>query len=406
MTTLSSASRNSSFNVAMLWFGTAVSVAEILTGTFLAPLGMTKGFLAILTGHLIGGIILYLAGIIGANQRCSSSESINLSFGKWGSISFSLLNTIQLIGWTSIMTIIGAQAFSKLTNTIWSLQDHTIIWTLLIGLTPCIWIFSSFNSMSKLNRIVMFCLLIASLYLGFTTVFHSSTSNLPIDNSMDFGTAVELNIAMCLSWMPVISDYTRTLKNPKTGTFSCVIAYCFGSILMYSIGLGASVHYATSDICDIFMLSGLNSFSLIVILLSTVTTNYITITSSSICLHHINNNLNEKITSIFVCILSTLLAVFLSMEQYESFLYFIAATFAPLFAIAFSEYFFSNNIYHKTSYITIKNCLLWLLGFIAYELLINYSTFIGITVPVMFCITIINICCNLVLKRSDYSFVK
>lgn len=406
MSTLSNSARNSSFSVAMLWFGTAVSVAEILTGTFLAPLGMKTGFLAILTGHFIGGIILYLAGIIGANQRCSSSESINLSFGKLGSISFSLLNTIQLIGWTSIMTIIGAHAFSKLTDTIWNFADHTIIWTLLIGLTPCIWIFSSFNSMSQLNKIVMFCLLVASLYLGFTTIFNSTTTTLPLDNAMSFGTAVELNIAMCLSWMPVISDYTRTLKNPKSGTLSCVIAYCFGSILMYSIGLGASVHFATSDICDIFMLSGLNSLSLIVILLSTVTTNYITITSSSICLHHINNSLNVKYTSVFVCVLSTLLAIFLSMEQYESFLYFIAATFAPLFAIAFSEYFFSNNIHHKSSYITIKNCLLWLLGFISYELLIDYNTLFGITVPVMLCITIINTCCNLLLKKVNYSFAK
>lgn len=44
---------------------------------------MKDGFLAILVGHVIGGIILYLAGIIGANKRCSASESINLSLVSW-----------------------------------------------------------------------------------------------------------------------------------------------------------------------------------------------------------------------------------------------------------------------------------------------------------------------------------
>ena len=95
---------------------------------------MKDGFLAILVGHVIGGIILYLAGIIGANKRCSASESINLSFGKLGSVSFSLLNTIQLIGWTSIMTIIGAQAFNKIMASLWNMGENTILWTIIIGL--------------------------------------------------------------------------------------------------------------------------------------------------------------------------------------------------------------------------------------------------------------------------------
>lgn len=83
MSTFFTSTNNSSFNVSLIWFGTAVSVAEIMTGTFLAPLGMKDGFLAILVGHVIGGIILYLAGIIGANKRCSASESINLSLVSW-----------------------------------------------------------------------------------------------------------------------------------------------------------------------------------------------------------------------------------------------------------------------------------------------------------------------------------
>lgn len=213
MSTFFTSTNNYSFNVSLIWFGTAVSVAEIMTGTFLAPLGMKDGFLAILVGHVIGGIILYLAGIIGANKRCSASESINLSFGKLGSVSFSLLNTIQLIGWTSIMTIIGAQAFNKLMASLWNIGENTILWTIIIGLFPCIWIFSTMDFVSKINKVVMLCLLLASLYLGFGAVVSANEVVTSLDESMSFGMAVELNIAMCLSWMPVISDYTRTLKN-------------------------------------------------------------------------------------------------------------------------------------------------------------------------------------------------
>lgn len=65
---------------------------------------------------------------------------------------------------------------------------------------------------SKINKVVMLCLLLASLYLGFGAVVSANEVVTSLDESMSFGMAVELNIAMCLSWMPVISDYTRTLK--------------------------------------------------------------------------------------------------------------------------------------------------------------------------------------------------
>ena len=46
--------KTSAFQNSLIWFGAAVSIAEILTGTYFAPLGFTKGLLAILVGHVIG----------------------------------------------------------------------------------------------------------------------------------------------------------------------------------------------------------------------------------------------------------------------------------------------------------------------------------------------------------------
>ncbi len=85
----------------LLWFGAAVSIAEILTGTFFAPLGFLNGLLAILIGHVIGCTLLYFAGLIGADRRMSSMESARISFGGKGSVVFSVLNVLQLIGWTA-----------------------------------------------------------------------------------------------------------------------------------------------------------------------------------------------------------------------------------------------------------------------------------------------------------------
>ena len=97
--------RTSLFENGLIWFGAGVSIAEILTGTYLASLGMKKGLAAILVGHLIGCILLFLAGVIGGKVRKSAMETVKISFGQKGSLFFALLNVIQLVGWTAIMTV-------------------------------------------------------------------------------------------------------------------------------------------------------------------------------------------------------------------------------------------------------------------------------------------------------------
>ena len=51
--------RTSLFENGLIWFGAGVSIAEILTGTYLAPLGFGKGLAAILFGHVSGCLMMW-----------------------------------------------------------------------------------------------------------------------------------------------------------------------------------------------------------------------------------------------------------------------------------------------------------------------------------------------------------
>jgi len=102
------------FENGLIWFGAAVSIAEILTGTYFASLGFQKGLLAIVLGHIIGCGLMFLAGIIGGKTRKSAMETVKMSFGQKGSLLFAFLNVLQLVGWTGIMIYDGALAFHPL----------------------------------------------------------------------------------------------------------------------------------------------------------------------------------------------------------------------------------------------------------------------------------------------------
>lgn len=90
--------RTGLFENGLIWFGAGVSIAEILTGTYLAPLGFEKGLLAIIVGHIIGCLMFFAAGVIGGKVRKSSMETVKMSFGQKGSLLFSVLNVLQLVG--------------------------------------------------------------------------------------------------------------------------------------------------------------------------------------------------------------------------------------------------------------------------------------------------------------------
>ena len=66
--------KTSTFQNGLIWFGAGVSIAEILTGTYFAPLGMGKGILAIVVGHVIGCALFFFAGLIGGRTGLSANE--------------------------------------------------------------------------------------------------------------------------------------------------------------------------------------------------------------------------------------------------------------------------------------------------------------------------------------------
>ncbi|WP_242865077.1 cytosine permease, partial [Clostridium botulinum] len=152
-------------NNGLLWFGASISIAEILTGGLIAPLGFKKGILAIILGHVIGCTLLYFAGLIGTKSGLSSMESSRMSFGKYGSYVFSSLNILQLVGWTAIMIIGGANVLNAVSNTLFGFANKAL-WCMLISILIIIWILIGFENLGRLNVIAVGGLFILTIVLG------------------------------------------------------------------------------------------------------------------------------------------------------------------------------------------------------------------------------------------------
>jgi len=377
------------FENGLIWFGAAVSIAEILTGTYFAPLGFQKGLAAIIVGHIIGCMMFFLAGLIGGMVRKSAMETVKMSFGEKGSILFSSCNILQLVCWTAIMIYDGALAADGIFST------GRWVWCLVIGILIIVWILIGITNLGKVNTVAMAALFIMTLILC-GKIFTGSSPLSIFNDSMTFGAAVELSVAMPLSWLPLISDYTRVAEKPVAATAVSSAVYCIVSCWMYIIGMGAAIYAGEYDIAQIILKAG-GIMGLLIIVFSTVTTTFLDAWSAGISCEAISAKLNGKWIAIGATVVGIIAAIIYPMDNITGFLYLIGSIFAPMIAVQISDFFILKRD-NSTKAFDIVNLVIWFIGFILYRILMNVDFIFGNTLPDMIITIIICVAVHKIIK--------
>lgn len=375
--------RTSLFENGLIWFGAGVSIAEILTGTYLAPLGFGRGLVAVLIGHVIGCLMMFFAGLIGARNRKSAMETVKLSFGQKGGLLFAVLNVLQLVGWTGIMIYDGALAANS------TFGAGAWVWCIVIGALIILWIAVGVTNLGRINTIAMAALFLLTIVLCRVIFFGGAGAGTVSGETMSFGAAVELSVAMPLSWLPVISDYTREAEKPVKATAVSVIVYGLVSCWMYIIGMGAAVYTGESDIAVIMVKAGLGIAGLIIIIFSTVTTTFLDAYSAGVSSESVFPKLKGGHVGIAVTMIGTVAAILFPMDDITDFLYLIGSVFAPMIAVQITDTFILKKDSGGNSF-NWKNLIIWLIGFILYRWLMTVDIPVGNTLPDM--LTVIIIC--------------
>ena len=301
--------------------------------------------------------MLFLAGVIGGKVRKSAMETVKMSFGQKGSVLFAVLNVLQLVGWTAIMIYDGALAADGVMHT------GRWIWCLVIGALIILWIVIGIMILCKV-------------------IFTGSGVGTPSDDSMTFGAAVELAVAMPLSWLPLISDYTREAKEPVKATAVSAVTYGIVSCWMYVIGMGAAIITGEYDIAQIMLKAGLGILGLLIIVFSTVTTTFLDAYSAGISSETVESRWNGKHVAIVVTVIGTVAAIVYPMDNITDFLYLIGSVFAPMIAIQIADFFLLKQDKSSRA-VYVPNMIIWVIGFVVYRILMNVDMPVGNTLPDM-----------------------
>ena len=332
--------RTGLFSNGIIWFGVAISVSEIEAGIEIGAASAHDSlWLPLILGHVLGGILLFFVGLIGARVRLNAMETTTSTFGKYGSKFFAALNTFQLLAWVAVLNAQGASALAGLNLPI-SFPLTCVILAVLIA----IWVFVGLKRSANVTTVVMAALAVLLAILSVKLFGLGGASGTTVAGNvagaaaasaalLGFWNIFEISIAMPISWLPVISDYTKDVENPVKATAVSAAAYTFASLWMYILGIEISSIGANNNIAQAILLAGLGIPGIIIVVLSTVTTNFLAANSAGESSKAIYGKINPKIAGVVVSLLSAALAISGIMEHYIGFLYLIASVFAPMAAV-------------------------------------------------------------------------
>lgn len=373
-----------------LWLGAAIAITEIMTGTYFAPLGWGKGLLAILIGHIIGCGMLFLAGRIGAQTSRNAMNTMKIAFGEKGGLFFSILNVIQLVGWTAVMIATGASAMNVLVG---KESGSTVIGAFIIAALILIWMLFGPKTFGRVNNIVVIALTLLCLFLTWRVATTGLSAADAAFDDISFGAAVELAVAMPLSWLPVISDYTSRAEKPVLSNTVSNIAYFLGSCWMFVIGLGCAIATGYADISLLMRTMGMGAIGLVIIIFSTITSSFLDARSAAISFTTLSSKPSERTVAVIVCIIGFAIAIFDPTSSYQDFLYLIGSFFTPMVGVLLTEYYILKQK-DVRNMVSILNFVVYIIGFLLYRELLNVDIITGTTLPVVIIVGVLTYIAN------------
>src|ERR671930_480248 len=197
-----------------LWGNLGVSLLGFTGAIFVlypakAALSLSAALTAVFVGTVLGTAGLAAAAVPGARTGAPSMVLLRGLFGTRASYVPTLLNVLQLLGWTTFELVVIGGALHQLRPEVpkWGYVLGAGLITTLLALRPLGWI-------RVLRKYVTAVVLVALAYFFVQVLRHP----LPAwgDGSWhDFWLAVDTVIGVSVSWVPLASDYSRHARSGR-----------------------------------------------------------------------------------------------------------------------------------------------------------------------------------------------
>jgi nucleobase:cation symporter-1, NCS1 family len=374
-----------------LWFSLGMGLLGAQIGALLgAGMSLPHALVAIALGGLLGAVLLALAGVIGADTGLAAMSSLRITLGEHGALIPTLINVVQLIGWGSFEVVIMRDSFDALSQQYLGFSCP-LAWALLAGLTATL--VAVLGPLSFVRRFLrswgVWLLLLAAVWLSYDLLAHRDLRALwqqASTGTMSFGTAIDLLVANAMSWLPLISDYTRFGRRPKHMFRGTLCGYGIASLWFYALGAAYALASGDGALLVSTLASASSGLALFLILLGETDNAFADIHSAAVSTGMLAKGCSVRILSLVFGLLCIGIALSTPMARYENFLLLIGSVFAPLFGVVLTDHFILRRRRALSAVRAPKRWgssafLAWIIGIATYHLIHARLPYVGATLP-------------------------
>jgi len=386
--------RLTAIDSAVLWGDLGIGLLVLVTGALLVPgLGFATAMAAIVIGSLIGVSLLALASTAGAQHGVPTMVLFRPILGIRGSWLPSALNAAQLIGWTAVefwamsfvADLVSQRVFGFSARPLW-LGIAAVVCTGLALWGPVdvakVW-------MKRFGAWVVVAICVVMTFLvAFSDALSQALAAPGTGGFPTFGAALDLVIAMPISWLPLVADYSRFSRRPRSAFYGTFGGYLLANVWLYTLGVLLVLGTGTSPdpagmAAGILALAGGSVAGLLflaALLVGETDEAFADIYSGAVSLQNIWPRASQRGLAIAIAAVAAALAAWLTMERYEAFLLLIGSVFVPLFGMLAADHFFNRRgqidvdelyrpagSYWYTKGFRLRAFVPWIAGFLVYH---------------------------------------
>jgi nucleobase:cation symporter-1, NCS1 family len=328
-------------DVAALWGNLGVSLLGFTAAIFVlvpvsTPMSLAAATTALLLGTVLGTLGVAAAGYPGSVTGAPSMVLLRGLFGTKPSYLPTLLNVVQLIGWTTFELVTIATAMHQIAGGVprWAYVLIGGVITTLLALRPLGWI-------RVLRKYVTVAVLVAVVYL-FAQLLRHPLPSFSAGSWSGFWIAVDTVVGVSVSWVPLASDYSRHARSPRAAFAGTFVGYSITQIACYALGLIALVTVAHSDpnqIFSSFMAVPLGTLAFGILAIRELDQSFADTYSTAVSLQNFRPHWDRRVLALGVGAVATVCALALNINDYETFLLLIGSIFVPLLGVMVVDYF-------------------------------------------------------------------
>jgi len=378
----------------VLWSSLGVGLLVLAAGALLVPgLSLLEALIVSLIGSLIGSALLASAGLIGCKYSVPTMVSLRPILGKTGSYIPTAFNVLQLVGWTAFeLMIMGIAAtnisgpfLGSYTNAFWIIVFAICCASLALG-GPLVVV------RKWLERVAIWFVYFSTIWITIQVFSQPNAWSLftrPGDGSLPLLLALDLVIAMPISWWPLISDYNRFSSTEKGGFLGTFLGYTVSNTWFYFLGAALVVIMGITDVVSSIATLLFGTLALLLILVDETDNCFADIYSTAVSLQNIAPKVKQWKSIVAVTVIGAIAAIMIPIAEYEQFLLMIGGLFVPLLGVVVSEYLLRERrggfdiaeFYEKAPKIRYSTIAAWAAGAIVYFSIANFFPEIGASIP-------------------------